>query len=41
MRLEEGALLARVPELAAIAQVEEVPFRRLPSHALTPRTCST
>jgi L-asparaginase len=37
MRLEQGELLARIPELAAIAQVEEVPFRRLPSHALTPR----
>jgi L-asparaginase len=37
MRLEQGELLARIPELQAIAQVEEVPFRRLPSHALTPK----
>ncbi len=36
-RLEDGELLARVPELTQIAQVEEVPFRRLPSHALTPK----
>ncbi|HZD42015.1 MAG TPA: asparaginase [Terriglobales bacterium] len=33
-RLGEGELLAQVPELKAIAQVQEVPFRRLPSHAL-------
>jgi L-asparaginase len=36
-RLPEGALLGRVPELAQVARVEEVPFRRLPSHALTGR----
>lgn len=33
-RLGNGELLVRLPELAPIAQVEEVPFRRLPSHAL-------
>ncbi len=34
-RLEDGELLARVPEVQSIARVETVPFRRLPSHALT------
>jgi L-asparaginase len=34
-RLSPGALLAGLPELQAIANVEEVPFRRLSSHALT------
>lgn len=33
-RLESGELLARLPELEEIARVEEIPFRRLPSHAL-------
>ncbi len=33
-RLEQGELLARIPEAARLASVEEVPFRRLPSHAL-------
>jgi L-asparaginase len=33
-RLNTGELLAQLPELGAIAKVEEVPFRRLPSHAL-------
>ena len=33
-RLGDGELLQAVPELAAIAAVEEIPFRRLPSHAL-------
>lgn len=33
-RLGEGELLEQLPELKAIARVEEVPFRRLPSHAL-------
>jgi L-asparaginase len=33
-RLESGELLARVPEVARFATVEEVSFRRLPSHAL-------
>jgi L-asparaginase len=33
-RLDTGQLLAQLPELKSIAQVEEVPFRRLPSHAL-------
>jgi L-asparaginase len=32
--LEHGELLARIPELDRIASVDEVPFRRLPSHAL-------
>ncbi len=36
-RLGEGELVGSVPELAAIAEVEEVPFRRLPSHALVNR----
>ena len=35
-RLEPGALLAGIaPELAAIADVREVPFRRLRAHAMT------
>ena len=33
-RLGKGGLLAQLPELKSIATVEEVPFRRLPSHAL-------
>lgn len=33
-RLNTGELLAQLPELQSIAQVEEFPFRRLPSHAL-------
>ncbi len=33
-RLGEGELLGQLPELKTIAQVEEVPFRRLTSHAL-------
>jgi L-asparaginase len=33
-RLASGELLARIPEVARIASVEELPFRRLPSHAL-------
>ncbi len=33
-RLNTGELLAQLPELTSIAQVEEFPFRRLPSHAL-------
>lgn len=33
-RLGSGELLGRLPELPSIAKVEEVPFRRLPSHAL-------
>ena len=33
-RLGTGELLAQLPELNSIAHVEEVPFRRLPSHAL-------
>jgi L-asparaginase len=34
-RLEPGELLAGVPELATIADVTEVPFRRLRAHAMT------
>lgn len=34
-RLSEGELVARVPELSDIADVSEVPFRRLPSQAIT------
>jgi L-asparaginase len=33
-RLNTGELLDQLPELKSIAEVEEVPFRRLPSHAL-------
>lgn len=33
-RLGEGELLGRIPELEDIAEVREIPFRRLPSHAL-------
>ena len=33
-RLSDGELLGRIPELKDIAAMEEVPFRRLPSHAL-------
>src|SRR5688500_18043109 len=33
-RLGDGELLAQLPELKGIAQVQEIPFRRLPSHAL-------
>jgi len=33
-RLNEGELVAAVPELAGIADVEEVPFRRLPSQSI-------
>ena len=33
-RLNKGELVGRVPELKDIAQVREVAFRRLPSHAL-------
>jgi L-asparaginase len=36
-RLGDGELLAQLPELKSIAEVEEVPFRRLPSHALIDR----
>jgi L-asparaginase len=35
-RLAEGQLVARVPELASIAQVEVITLGRLLSHALTP-----
>ena len=30
----DGELLQQLPELKDIAQVREIPFRRLPSHAL-------
>src|SRR5206468_6260839 len=33
-RLGDGELLQQLPELKSIAEVEEVPFRRLPSHAM-------
>jgi len=33
-RLSAGALLGQLPELASIATVQEIPFRRLPSQAL-------
>ena len=33
-RLGDGELLQQLPELKDIAQVQEIPFRRLPSHAL-------
>src|SRR5690348_3712227 len=35
LRLKPGELVAAVPELATIADLEETVFRRLPSHALT------
>jgi L-asparaginase len=35
-RLESGELMGAVPELAEIADVHEVPFRRLPSQAIKP-----
>jgi L-asparaginase len=34
-RLGDGELVERVPELASIADVEEIPFRRLPSQSIT------
>ncbi|MEZ0241381.1 MAG: asparaginase [Chloroflexota bacterium] len=34
-RLDDGELVARIPELASVAEVEEVPFRRLPSQSIT------
>ena len=34
-RLEKGELLGQIPELGQIADVREIPFRRLPSQALT------
>jgi L-asparaginase len=33
-RLQDGELLQHLPELKEIAEVTEMPFRRLPSHAL-------
>jgi len=33
-RLDDGELVERVPEMASIALVEEVPFRRLPSQSI-------
>ncbi len=33
-RLNDGELLQQLPELKDIASVQEIPFRRLPSHAL-------
>lgn len=34
-RLAEGELLQNLPELSQVAEVEEVPFRRIPSQAIT------
>ena len=34
-RLDEGELIGRVPELDGIAEVTEIPFRRLPSQSIT------
>lgn len=34
-RLDDGELVARVPELAEVAEVAEIPFRRLPSQSIT------
>jgi len=34
-RLDEGELVGRVPELKSIAEVTEIPFRRLPSQSIT------
>lgn len=36
-RLADGELVARVPELASIAEVKEIPFRRLTSQSITDR----
>jgi L-asparaginase len=36
-RLQDGELLRQIPELRDIAEVQEIPFRRLPSHALVDR----
>jgi len=36
-RLADGELVARVPELASIADVQEIPFRRLTSQSITDR----
>lgn len=36
-RLDSGELLGAIPELSQIAEVREVPFRRLPSQAITPQ----
>lgn len=36
-RLGDGELLARVPELASVAEVNEIPFRRLPSQSISDR----
>jgi L-asparaginase len=33
-RLADGELVERVPELAQVARVEEIPFRRLPSQSI-------
>jgi L-asparaginase len=33
-RLNDGELLEQLPELKGIAEIQEIPFRRLPSHAL-------
>ena len=33
-RLKDGELLQQLPELKEIAEVQDIPFRRLPSHAL-------
>jgi len=34
-RLTDAEVLARIPELGTIARIDELPFRKLPSHALT------
>jgi L-asparaginase len=34
-RLAEGELLEQLPELSQVAEIEEVPFRRIPSQAIT------
>jgi L-asparaginase len=36
-RLNDGELLQQLPELKEIAMVQDIPFRRLPSHALIDR----
>ncbi len=33
-RITSGKLLAQIPELKSMARIDEVPFRRLPSHGL-------
>lgn len=40
-RLDDGALVASLPELRDIAEIEQLPYRRVPSYALTHDDWST